>query len=187
MQKEFSNKSSLKKWLISSVGVVLTSVTLLGSAQKIEYQFDNPKVMSSVMDVSSNYFPDGRYLVTYKNTDNIDEDNINFSKMVMVISLEAREKRSITTFGGLSSLLRSLEKFEYYNVIDKTNTENITAHLWVIEPNNPEEIQELKQILQDKSICYAFNDHSGYISPNNFRTGNGMQVRGELQQVVQNG
>jgi hypothetical protein len=71
-QKKFTNRSSLKKWLISATGIVLTSVSLISDVQKIDFKFANPKQLSSVIEGAPDYFPDGEYLVTFKNSEDID-------------------------------------------------------------------------------------------------------------------
>ncbi len=163
-QKKFLNKSSLKKWLISATGIVLTSVSLMSDVQNIDFQFSSPKQLSSVIEGAPDYFPDGEYLVTFKNSDDLDQDYLDYSKMVMVISLEAKLARSNTLIGGLKPLLAQLAEFDYCCAINKSNPAYVTAGIWVVEPKEPSEIESLKEVLQKYSVFYAFNDGSGFVT-----------------------
>lgn len=173
-EKKFPNKESLKKWLISSSGIVLTSVSLMSDFQDLEFQFTNPKALVAVMEGAPTYFPEGQYIITYSNNPEMDSGDLDYSKMAMVISLEARFASSDTLIGGLRPLLSALSDFEYYCTINRTNLAYVTAGIWVVEPNNPAELESLKQILQENSVFYAFNDGSGFVTLNNARIGNGI-------------
>ena len=174
-RKKFQNKESLKKWLVSATGIVLTSVYLMSDIQKLEFQFSNPKTLVTVMEGAPTYFPDGQYIITYSNDSDLDPDDIDYSKMAMVISLEAKLASSNTLIGGLRPLITALADFEYCYTIDRTNPAYVTAGIWVVEPCNPVELDKLKQVLHENSIFYAFNDGSGFVTLNNARMGNGVQ------------
>ncbi|HHQ4530830.1 TPA: hypothetical protein ACSP1Y_004673, partial [Aeromonas hydrophila] len=173
-RKEFQNKESLRKWLISATGIVLTSVSLMSDIQKLEFQFSNPKALVTVMEGAPTYFPDGKYIITYSNDSDLDSDDLDYSKMAMVISLEANLVRSNTLIGGLRPLLTALADFEYCFTIDRTNPAYVTAGIWVVEPCNPVELDKLKHVLHENSVFYAFNDGSGFVTLNNARMGNGV-------------
>ncbi len=174
-QKKFSDKASLKKWLISTTGIVLTSISLMNEVQNMDFKFSNPKQLSSVMEGSPEYFPDGEYIITFKNSDDLDQDDLDFSKMAMVISMEAKLAKSNTLIGGLQPLLKALADFEYCCAIDKTNSAYVTAGIWVVEPIDFDELNALKEVLKKYSVFYAFNDGTGFVTLNNARMGNGIQ------------
>ena len=85
-EKKFPNKESLKKWLISATGIVLTSVSLMSDVQDFEFQFSNPNALVTVMEAAPTYFPDGQYIITYSNSSDLDSDDLDYSKMAMVQS-----------------------------------------------------------------------------------------------------
>lgn len=174
-EKRFPNKESLKKWLISVTGIVLTSVSLMSDVQDLEFQFSNPKALITVMKGAPTYFPDGQYIITYSNSSGLDFDDLDYSKMAMIISLEAKLAKSDTLIGGLRPLLTTLADFEYYCTINRANPAYVTAGIWIVEPSNPDELKNLKRILHKNSVFYAFNDSSGFVTLNNARIGNGMQ------------
>lgn len=58
--------------------------------------------------------------------------------------------------------------------LDKSDPAYITAGIWVVEPKSPPEISKLKEILEEHSIMYAFNDGSGFVTLNNARMGKGV-------------
>jgi len=173
-EKRFADKRSLKIWATKTAGIVLTSVALMSSAQKLEFQFSSPKALSTVMESVPEYFPDGEYLVTYQNTDDTGFDELDCSRMAMVISLEAMLANSPILVGGLQPLLSALGDFEYCFSINRTNPAYVTAGIWVIEPSDPQELEKLKAVLHENAILYAFNDGSGFVTLNNARMGNGV-------------
>ncbi len=128
------------------------------------------------MEGAPEYFPEGEYLVSFKNSDSLDHDSLDYSKMAMVVAFEAKMARHNTLIGGLTPLLKSLSGFEYCCTIDRTNPAYTTAGVWVIEPTNPEELIELKEVLEKYSSFYAFNDGSGFVTVNNGRIGKGSGV-----------
>lgn len=173
-EKKFSSKSSFKKWLITATGIVLTSVSLMSDVKDIEFQFSSPKALSTVMEGAPDYFPDGAYKVTFQSSDEIAQEDLDYSKMAMVISLEAKLANSNTLIGGLQPLLKELADYTYCSAIERTNPAYITAGIWVVEPIEPEEIKALKAILDKNSVMYAFNDGTGFVTLNNARMGNGV-------------
>ena len=147
----------------------------MSDIQDIDFQFSNPQQLRTVIEGAPEYFPEGEYLVTFKNSEEIDQDDLDFSKMVMVISLEAKVAQSNTLIGGLKPLLNKLAEFDYCCAIDKSNPAYVTAGIWVVEPTDINEIESLKNVLQQYSVFYAFNDGSGFVTLNNARHGNGVQ------------
>lgn len=170
----FPNKSSMKKWLISATGILLTSVSLIGGMEQIELTFSKPRVLATVLEHHPCYFPEGEYVIKYTDSDDPDTEQLDYSKMVMVISLEARLNGRNTLIGGLQPLLQALSDFEFSTSIDKSDPAYITAGIWVVEPKSPPEISKLKEILEEHSIMYAFNDGSGFVTLNNARMGKGV-------------
>mgnify|MGYP000439224523 CR=1 FL=1 len=174
-EKSFGDKQGLKKWLISAAGFVITSVSLMSDVKTVEFQFSNPVILSGAMENYPQAFPEGQYRVEYVTPDGSNTDQIDYSKMAMVISLEARPAKQNYLIGGLRPLLQNLADFEYSFAIDKTSEYYITAAIWVIEPKNPIELGKLKNILEEYSVMYAFNDGSGFVTLNNARMGHGVQ------------
>lgn len=170
----FPDKKSLKKWLISTSGIVLTSISLMSDIQDIEFQFSNASALSSVMESSPESFPEGEYIINYSNSDDLNQDDLDYSKMVMVVSCQARLANSNYLVGGLKPLLQELAEFEFCSAIDRTNPAYVTAGIWVVEPTNPEELDSLKNTLAENSVFYAFNDGSGFVTPSNGRMGKGI-------------
>lgn len=176
MKKEiFRDKAALKKWLISTTGIVLTSVALMGGVQDLQYQFKNPKALISAMKESAEWFPEGEYFVTYTNSEDLSNDNLDYSKMACAISFAARLTGSDEIIGGMQLLLDHLADFDYSFIINRTIPAYVTARIWVVEPTNPNELEKLKEIFHEYSAFYAFNDGSGLLTLNNARLGNGIR------------
>ena len=171
--KTFTTKDTLKKWAKNTAGVVLTSVALMGGAQNMEFKFPTPQALLHVMETAPDNFPDGQYKVSYSNSDDIDINDLDYSKMAMVVSFEAQIANRNIKIGGFSPLIEKLADITYCCTINKTDPAYITASIWVVEPTIPSKLEELKEILQNYSVFYGFNDGSGLLTLNNGRKGNG--------------
>ena len=171
---KFPNKCSMKQWLIGATGILLTSVSLMGNIEQVELTFSKPKVLAAVLEYYPDYLPEGEYLIKYTSSDDPEVDQLDYSKMAMVISLEARLNGRNILIGGLQPLLKALSEFEFSATINKSNPAYITAGIWVVEPKSPPELSKLKEILDEHSIMYAFNDGSGFVTLNNARMGRGV-------------
>lgn len=178
--KIFESKDQLKKWAKKTTGVVLASIALVNSVQSIEFQFPTPKALSHVMEQASSNFPEGQYKVSYSNSDELDIDDLDYSKMAMVIALEAQLANRPIRIGGLRPLIENLADYTYCCTIDRTNPAYVTASIWVIEPSDPIELESLDSILAKYSTFYAFNDGSGHVTLNNGRMGNGISHMSEI-------
>ncbi|NOQ63068.1 MAG: hypothetical protein GQ582_00985 [Methyloprofundus sp.] len=126
------------------------------------------------MDYQPEYLPEGQYIVEFTNSDNLDPENIDYSRMVMVISMEVKLARYSILVGGLKPLLEALSDFEYCCSINRTNPAYTTSGIWVVEPKDPRELEKLKDVLRKHSIMYAFNDGTSYLSLANSRMGSGV-------------
>ena len=177
----FPNKSSMKKWLISATGILFTSVSLMGSIEHVEFTFSKPRALAAVLEHHPGYFPEGEYVIKYTNSDDPDIDQLDYSKMVMVISLEAKLNGRNVLIGGLQPLLKALSEFEFSASINKSSPAYITAGIWVVEPKSPPELSKLKEVLDEHSIMYAFNDGSGFVTLSNARMGRGVSSLVHLQ------
>ena len=178
--KIFKTKEQLKRWAKKTTGVVLASIALVNSVQSIEFQFPTPKVLSQVMEQAPSHFPEGQYEVSYSNSDEFDPNDLDYSKMAMVIALEAQLANRPLRIGGLRPLLDHLADYTYCCTINRTNPAYVTASLWVLEPSDPVELDSLESILKKYSTFYAFNDGSGYVTLNNGRMGNGTSHISEI-------
>ncbi|SKC31301.1 hypothetical protein CZ809_00779 [Photobacterium piscicola] len=172
-RKVFSSKDQLKKWAKKTTGVILTSLTLLGSAESIEFKFPTPKAISHIMETDPTVFPEGSYAISYSNVEELDSSNLDYSKMAMVVAFEAQLADKKTFIGGLRFLIEHLADFKYCCKINKTNPAYVTASIWVIEPSDMVEFKALEDILSKYSAFYAFNDGTGTLNLNNARMGKG--------------
>ncbi|MUL04226.1 hypothetical protein GNP89_18860 [Aliivibrio fischeri] len=178
--KKFSSKEKLKQWAKTTAGVVLTSITLINSVQSIEFNFPTTKALSTVMENAPTTFPEGEYKVSFSNSDDIELDDLDYSKMAMVMSIEAKLANRDILIGGLQPLMRELNEFTYCCTIDRTNPVYYIASIWVVEPTEPEEVKSLESVLEQYSVFYAFNDGSGFVTLNNARMGKGISQLVEI-------
>ncbi|AWY02555.1 hypothetical protein A8139_21415 [Marinomonas primoryensis] len=123
-------------------------------------------------------FPDQPYLVNFEKAEDTKPDvSIDYSKMVMVIAMEATLARDGRRIGGLELLLTELGSYQYCCTSMTEHSVYKIAVLWVVQPSMPYEIDELKAILDKFAMSYAFSDGSGFMTLNNFRfNGNNISI-----------
>ncbi|MFA0569120.1 hypothetical protein [Vibrio gallaecicus] len=178
--KIFESKEQLKNWAKKTTGIVLASIALVNSVQSIDFRFPTPQVLSHVMEQAPSNFPEGQYRVSYSNSDDLDIEDLDYSKMVMVIAQEAHLANRPVRIGGLRPLIENLADYTYCCTINRNNPAYITASIWVVEPSDPIELESLDGLLAKYSTFYAFNDGSGYVTLNNGRMGNGTSHISEI-------
>ncbi|MGF1761343.1 SdiA-regulated domain-containing protein [Photobacterium sagamiensis] len=99
------------------------------------------------MEKSPEQFPNGAYLVKFSNSEDLVDDNdLDYSKMAMVISLETRPKGSKNLIGGFRPLIQALEGIECLGTIDEANNNYMLASFWVVEPTDPFELEQLEHV-----------------------------------------
>lgn len=178
MNKRFSGRDPLRKWLATVSGVVISTIVLVNDVDKLVINTTNPKMLSQLIYERSSEFLDQPYLVNFEKSEDKKTDvSIDYSKMIMVTAWEATLARNGRRIGGLKLLLKELGSYQYCctNIIE--NPAFKIAGLWIVEPTMPNEIEELKSILDKFAISYAFSDGSGFITLNNFRfNGNGVSI-----------
>lgn len=101
------------------------------------------------MEQAPSHFPEGQYEVSYSNSDELDPNDLDYSKMAMVIALEAQLANRPLRIGGLRPLLEHLADYTYCCTINRTNPAYVTASLWVLEPSDPVELDSLESILKN--------------------------------------
>lgn len=173
MNKKFTGRESLRKWLATISGVVVSTIVLVNDVDKLVINTTNPKMLSQLIYERPNEFPDQPYLVNFEKSD----VSIDYSKMVMVIAMEATLARSGRRIGGLEPLIKELGSYQYCCTSMTEHPAYKIAGLWVVQPTMPNEIDELKAVLEKFAMSYAFSDGSGFMTQNNFRfNGNGMSI-----------
>ncbi|WP_050567234.1 hypothetical protein [Vibrio owensii] len=178
MNKQFSGRDSLRKWLATVSGVMISTIVLVNDIDKLVINTTHPKMLSQLIYERPSEFPDQPYLVSFEKSEDKKSDvSIDYSKMVMVIAMEATLARSGRRIGGLEPLLKELGSYQYCCTSMTEHPAYKIAGLWVVQPTMPNEIEELKAILDKFAMSYAFSDGSGFMNLNNFRfNGNGVSV-----------
>ncbi|CAH7198162.1 conserved hypothetical protein [Vibrio chagasii] len=178
MNKKFYGRDSLRKWLSTISGVAISTIVLVSDVDKLVINTTNPKMLSKLIVARPGDFPDLPYLVNFEKSEEKNSDvSIDYSKMVMVIAMEATVARNGRRFGGLDPLLKELSSYQYCCTSMITHPAYKFAGLWVVQPTMPNEIEELKVILDKFAMSYAFSDGTGFMTDNNFRfNDNGISI-----------
>lgn len=170
MIKRFSGRNSLRNWLATINGVVISTIVLVGDVEKLVINTTNPKMLSQLIYERPNEFPNQPYLVNFEQSEDKGSDtSIDFSKMVMVTAIEATLSRNGRRIGGLAPLLKALASHQYCCTSMITHPAYKIAAIWVVQPSMPSEIEDLKLILDKFAMSYAFSDGSGFVTLNNYR------------------
>lgn len=178
MNKKLSGRDSLRKWLATISGVVISTIILVNDVDKLVINTTNPKMLSQLIYERPSEFPDQPYLVNFEKSEDKKSDvSIDYSKMVMVMAMEATLARSGRRIGGLEPLLKELGSYQYCCTSINEHPAYKIAGLWVVQPTMPNEIEALKVILDKFAMSYAFSDGSGFMTLNNFRfNSNGVSI-----------
>ncbi|MFS1899192.1 hypothetical protein BCU22_019155 [Vibrio cyclitrophicus] len=170
MNKQFSGRDSLRKWLASISGVIISTIVLVNDIDKLVINTTNPKMLSQLIHEHPSEFPDKPYLVSFEKSEDQKSDvSVDYSKMVMVTAMEATLARNGRRIGGLEPLLKELGSYQYCCTSMTKHPAYKIAGLWVVQPTMPNEIEELKAILDKFAMSYAFSDGSGFMTLSNFR------------------
>jgi hypothetical protein len=167
-RQEFKSLDRLKSWLATISNIAIFSVVFINDIDII-IKTNNPELLSKAIEARPIDYPEGPYLVQYEELEIDDKQDLDYSKMVMVIAMEATIAKSGRKIGGLEPLLKALADFDYCCTSNTTHPAYQIAGLWVVEPQTPDEINKLVAVLDKYAMAYAFSDGSGFLTLSNFR------------------
>ena len=169
MNKRFLSRVQFRRWLRSASALAISISVLYGDYEKARIESSDAKSLYSMLSAKDFQLPKGQYLVSYEPASDLDDISIDYSKMVMVMTLEAQLARSKRIIGTKAQLLNALSVSNFKFVMTESNDSSFANGIWVVEPKIPEEIEELKEILDTYAMAYAFNDGTDTINLNNFK------------------
>ncbi|MCU8060039.1 hypothetical protein ACQKC1_11880 [Shewanella baltica] len=162
MKKKLS-RYALKKWLVSTTGIVLTSVAFVQDINTIKINITNPKVLAQMIENPKLEFPKGHYLVEYKLSNNIADDAVPVRrKTIWAMSIEANTRKGIK-LGDFSRLYEELEGYQYCVKSLDTNPAYKILGLLIEQPDSPLELASLLEILKKLAIFSSIEDGSGFM------------------------
>mgnify|MGYP001152333074 CR=1 FL=1 len=167
MEKRFNTRRQLKHWLKTATLAAVSSICLIEPAGKLEIT-NNAALMEQLFSDNRLSLPKGPYLVEYEYPEPDEVQDLDYSKMVMVMGLDVTLRSTGHVVGSLRQLIASLGEFEYCMTSLRNHPGYRIAGLWVVEPKNLDELHKLKRVLAQHALGYAFNDGTGFISQNNF-------------------
>lgn len=94
---------------------------------------------------------------------------IGLSQTVKALAIDATVARTGRKLGGYSPLLKALEPYEYIISEVRRHDGFMLAELWVEQPSNPIEVQELKTVLEHFALAYWFDDGLEVLTHSNLR------------------
>lgn len=168
-QKEFKSLDRLKSWLVTASSIAIYSVVIADDIERLTIKTNNPELLSKAIHARPFDYPEGPYLVEYDNLKVDDKRELDYSKMVMVMAIEATMVRSGRRIGGLEPLLKALADFDFCCTSSRAHPAYQIAGLWVVEPQSPDEVKNLVAVLDKYAMAYAFSDGSGFLTLSNFR------------------
>ena len=175
MKIRFTTLAELKKWLLTTTGIVLTSVTLMQDVQTIKVQAKSTAALYQALEYQPDFLPEGQYIVNYKELTKEDIKELDYSKMAFALSASMTlNNESHRKIGGFRELSKALSNFEASYILDKENPAYLIATFWIVEPLDPQELVELKSTLSKYAVIYGFNDGTGTINIQNTKVGKGM-------------
>lgn len=181
IKKEFNSADKLREWLVTSSSVVIFSITLTNDLNALSISTNNSLLLAKAMEARPSEYPDGSYLVLYENIEIEDKAELDYSKMVMVIAMEATLASNGSKIGGLKPLINELSDFDYCCTSNEIHPAFQVAGLWIVEPKAPDDMKKLVSILEKYAVAYAFNDGSGFMTLANFRVNKkGMSILPDL-------
>lgn len=172
-EKLFSSRNKLKNWLNTSTGIAISTIFLANDVHQLEINTNNTTLLAKVMEERPSEYPDSPYMVRYYHTEGDSELEMDYSRMVMAIAMEATLARNGRTIGGLRPFLKELSKSQYCCTANRVHPAYQIMGLWIVEPAEPAELEELKAVLNRFALAYAFSDGSGFMTLNNFRFNTG--------------
>ncbi|MEZ8028649.1 hypothetical protein [Enterovibrio norvegicus] len=173
---ELPNKEQLKEWAKSAACVTLLSLSLIDTVQSMELNFSSAKSLHQVIELHNENFPQGRFLVTYEDSDESDYEDQSPRELIMVLSHEVyviEQNGKNSAVGGYQALIQALDEYELCSIVNTSQPEYTSARIWIVQPDSPEDTKNLESILDKYSVAYAFNDGTGTVNDHNMRLGKG--------------
>ncbi|OEG72726.1 hypothetical protein BEL05_10650 [Shewanella colwelliana] len=165
MKKKFS-RSKLLKWLKSAAGITLLSISLGNNVSTVVTNSTSPQFVAQAMEQRLDSFPKGTYVVKYERSTEDEQDSIPYSKTVLAIAYDANLAQGGKII-NLSTMMEEIGGFEYIVSSAKdTSSYNLTS-IFVKQPENPLELEELLCTLKRHASFVTVEDASGYISSTN--------------------
>lgn len=166
MKKKFS-REKLLRWLKSGVSVTLLSISLSNNVSSVVTNVSSPSFVAKSMNQRLKAFPKGQYIVEYIYSESNDEqDNIPYTKTIIAMAYDANLASGGKIF-NLSSLLPKIGDNEYM----VTRTTETGAYklvtVFVKQPENPLELEELLITLNEHAAFVSVEDGSGLITEMN--------------------
>lgn len=174
MKIEFPTREDLIRWLKKTTSAVLLSISLVGGVQEVHIQASSAKALTNITQSSQEYFEQAAYIVEYEEAPDDESDDIVYTNIATAFTVKARlAQHPEKTIGGLDSLRKALSGFEYTAKIELKEA-GYVGHLLIVIPENPDELESLKDTLHQLSVAYIFPDGTGTINQNNLKMGKGL-------------
>ncbi|HGE6053113.1 TPA: hypothetical protein ACGG7T_003820 [Vibrio cholerae] len=169
--RKFASRTKFKRWIKSVAAIAISISVLYGDYEKARIESSNSKILYATVTKADYSLPNGKYVVSFEPVDDIEQDSIDYSKLVMAMTFEILAT-SGQIIGTKVKLLNALNENGFKYTFYDNDTSSMVSELWVLEPQVPEEIELLKLILSEYAMGHAFNDGTGTINLNNFKFSN---------------
>jgi hypothetical protein len=163
MKKKFS-RNELLKWLRSAANITLLTISLSNNVSSVITNVSSPSFVSKSMEQNLYAFPKGQYIVEYQYTESTDEqDKLPYTKTIFAMDFDANLVGGYNIF-NLTYLLSEISEYEYI----VTNTKDTGAYklvsIFVKQPENPLELDDLLITLKKYASFVTVGDDSNLIN-----------------------
>ena len=128
-------------------------MTLVSGGQEFIYSPIKSNALVHLQQSNQSFLGKGRYIVNYEVIE-AGEDDINYSAFAVAVTCEFDFPGSAlgAKVGGKSKLIPALSSYECIFKVDKSDKYGM-GHVWIALSENPDEIDELRNILEEYSIA----------------------------------
>ncbi|MBX7020839.1 hypothetical protein EX238_21605 [Providencia rettgeri] len=167
------SKSDLIPWLKSLVGATILSISIVGQTVELESNITSPIKLAATLAQKQEWLTDGPYVIEYAESNVENAEDFEYSAVAIAWISQANLKTTKKPVGGYTTLLHQLSDFEYVVLLTK-EPPVLTGRLLIALPSDPNELTQLKSILKEYSVGYAFPDGTGTINELNYQQGSGL-------------
>ncbi|WP_028025593.1 hypothetical protein [Enterovibrio calviensis] len=153
----FNSKIELQRWLKSGVAITILSMSLHSDVVELRTNISSSFELSRAIQyprVDTSLPEKGHYIITYENKDgeqHNEDVQLNTFNWAYCYEVELDGAK----LGCLSDLMEKLSKYEFFWDASLNIHGVKSGNLYVVTPSDPQDLNELIDILKEYSALYA--------------------------------